>query len=155
MKLLTWTLLILSSNASRLLRNCELFRLPQSKMQMICIWSSWCHCHLIISCSSKIQNGLRFWCRFTQVVLEQRPLKGCSSSSSTPCPENPEYRFKILSSKLGYSLLIILKLRRLCVRWGPSCSPKKGAEMSIVAKRLDGSRRHLARRWASVQATLC
>jgi len=35
--------------------------------------SSWCHCHPIISCSSKIQNGLPFWCRLTQVVLE----KGC------------------------------------------------------------------------------
>jgi len=41
--------------------------------------------------------------------------------------------------------------------------PKKGTEsplpnfrpMSIVAKRLDGSRWHLARRWALVQATLC
>jgi len=27
--------------------------------------------------------------------------------------------------------------------------------ISIVAKRLDGPRRHLARRWALVQATLC
>ena len=25
---------------------------------------------------------LPFWCRFTQVVLEKRPLNGCSSSSS-------------------------------------------------------------------------
>ena len=42
--------------------------------------------------------------------------------------------------------------------------PKKGAErwlrpnfrpMSILATRLDGSRWHLAWRWASVQATLC
>jgi len=40
--------------------------------------------------------------------------------------------------------------------------PKKGAEplpnfrpMSIVAKLLDGSRWHLAWRWASAQATLC
>jgi len=32
---------------------------------------SWCHCHPIISCSSKIQNGLPFWCRLTQVVLER------------------------------------------------------------------------------------
>jgi len=44
------------------------------EVQMICIWSSWCHCHLIISCSSKIQNGLPFWCQFTQIVLEKRPL---------------------------------------------------------------------------------
>jgi len=28
----------------------------------------------IISCFSKIQNGQRFWCRLTQVVLKKRPL---------------------------------------------------------------------------------
>ena len=44
----------------------------------------------------------------------------------------------------------------------PAPLPKKGAEplpnfrpISIVAKRLDGSRWHLAWRWALVQATLC
>ena len=42
-----------------------------SKVQMICIWSRSCHCHPIISCSSKIQNGLPFWCWLTQVMLEQ------------------------------------------------------------------------------------
>jgi len=51
---------------------------------MICIWSSWCHCHPIISCTSKIQNGLPFWCRrITQVDLEKRPLDRCSSSSNS------------------------------------------------------------------------
>jgi len=50
--------------------------------KIICIWSSWCHCHHIISSSSKIQNGLPSWCRLTQVVLEKRPLNRCSSSSS-------------------------------------------------------------------------
>jgi len=45
-----------------------------SEVQMICIWSSWCHCHPIIPCCSKIQNGLLFWCRFIQVVLEKRQL---------------------------------------------------------------------------------
>jgi len=44
---------------------------------MICIWSSWCYCHPIISCFSKIQNGLAIWCRLTQVVLEKRPLNVC------------------------------------------------------------------------------
>ena len=34
-------------------------------------------------------------------------------------------------------------------------SPLNFRRMSIVTKRLDGSRRHLARRWALVQATLC
>jgi len=50
-----------------------------AKVQMICMWSSWCHCRLIISCSSKIQNGLPFWCQLTQVVLENRPLNQCGS----------------------------------------------------------------------------
>jgi len=31
-----------------------------NKMQAICIWSSWCHCHPIISCFIKIQIGLTF-----------------------------------------------------------------------------------------------
>jgi len=54
-----------------------------SKVPMICIRSSWCHCHSIISCFIKIQNGLSFWCRLTQVVLERRPLNVFSSSSSS------------------------------------------------------------------------
>jgi len=51
----------------------------------------------------------------------------------------------------------------LRVRWGPSpLSLKRGRSplsnfrpVSILAKRLDGSRWHLAWRWALVQATLC
>ena len=52
--------------------------------------------------------------------------------------------------------------RRLCVRWGPSSHSEKGRSplpnswpMSIVSKRLDGSKWHLAYRWALVQSTLC
>ena len=41
--------------------------------------NSWCHFHPIISCFIKIQNGLPFWCRLTQVVLEIRPLNRCIS----------------------------------------------------------------------------
>jgi len=44
-------------------------------IHMICIWSSRCHCHLIIACFSKIQNGLPFWYRLTQVVLEKKAVK--------------------------------------------------------------------------------
>jgi len=56
----------------------------RSEVQMICIWSSWCYCHPIISSSSKIQKGgLPFWCQLTQIVLEKRPLNKCSSSSSS------------------------------------------------------------------------
>ena len=48
-----------------------------SEVQMICIWFGWCHCHPVISCFSKIQNGLSFWYWPIQVVLEKRPLNGC------------------------------------------------------------------------------
>jgi len=56
-----------------------------SEVQMMCIWCSWCHCHPIICCSSKIQNGLPY---LTGVGLprmswEKRPLNGCSTSSSS------------------------------------------------------------------------
>jgi len=53
-----------------------------SKEQMICILSSWRHCHPVISCSSKMRNGLPFWWRLTQVVLEKRLLNECNSSTS-------------------------------------------------------------------------
>ena len=39
------------------------------EVQMICIWSSWCHSHPIISSTGKIHNGLPFWCQLTQVIL--------------------------------------------------------------------------------------
>jgi len=40
----------------------------------------------IASYSSKIQNGLPFWCQLTEVVLEKRPLNGCSSSFQVNLP---------------------------------------------------------------------
>jgi len=33
-----------------------------SEVQMICMWFSWCHCHLVMCCFSKIQNGLALRC---------------------------------------------------------------------------------------------
>jgi len=30
------------------------------EVQMICIWSSWCHCHPTVSCLIKIQIGFTF-----------------------------------------------------------------------------------------------
>ena len=53
---------------------------------MTCIWSSWCHCHPITSCFSKIQNGLSFWYQLTQeswkvtkrvVLLGETDLDDC------------------------------------------------------------------------------
>ena len=51
-----------------------------------CIWSNWCHCHPRTPsslASFKSRLGLPFWYRFTEVVLEERPLNRCGSSSSS------------------------------------------------------------------------
>jgi len=62
---------------------CQMWLSVWNKMQMIGMWSSWWHCHRLISCFIKIQKG---FCHsstgffFTQVVLEERPLNGCHSS---------------------------------------------------------------------------
>jgi len=50
-----------------------------SKVQMICIWSTWCHCHPSSLVSVKSRMVLSFWYQLTQVVLEKRPLNGCSN----------------------------------------------------------------------------
>ena len=46
-----------------------------------CIWPSWCHCYSLSLAPVKSRLVLPFWYRLTQVVLEKRPLNGCSSSS--------------------------------------------------------------------------
>ena len=43
-----------------------------------CIWPSWCHCHSLSLAPVKSRLVLPFWYRLTQVVLEKRPLNGCS-----------------------------------------------------------------------------
>ena len=48
-----------------------------------CMWPSWCHCHSLSLAPVKSRLILPFWYRLTQVVLEKRPLNGCSSCSST------------------------------------------------------------------------
>jgi len=39
----------------------------RSKEQMICIWSSWCHCRPTFLWFIKIQNSLPFWCWLTRL----------------------------------------------------------------------------------------
>ena len=48
-----------------------------NEVQMTCIWSSWCHCHPIISRFLKIQNSFAFPMPAYQVVLEKGPLNVC------------------------------------------------------------------------------
>ena len=56
-----------------------------SEVQIVCIWSSWCHCITnppSSLASFKSRLVLPFWYRLIQVVLEKRPLNGCGSISS-------------------------------------------------------------------------
>ena len=43
----------------------------------ICIWPSWCHCHLLSLASVKSRLILSFWYRLTWVVPDKGPLNGC------------------------------------------------------------------------------
>jgi len=55
-----------------------------SEVQMVCIWSSWCHCHPIISCFIKIQNGLTFLVPAYRVVLKNSLLNGWQNFENQP-----------------------------------------------------------------------
>jgi len=47
------------------------------------------HCHSLSLAPVKSRLVLPFWYRLTQVVLEKRPLNGCSSSSiDLKCPND-------------------------------------------------------------------
>ena len=50
-----------------------------SKLQVICIWSSWWHCHPIISCFIKIQNGLTVLVPTYGGCRRNRSLNSCPS----------------------------------------------------------------------------
>ena len=52
-------------------------KMPVSLSTKVLLQNEWRQ-KTIISCSSKIQNGLPFWCWLTQVVPEKRPLNGCT-----------------------------------------------------------------------------
>jgi len=72
-----------------------------SKVQMICVWSSWCHCHPIISSSSKIQNGYTFLVPADPGCPGKKSLNGCSSSSVVL------YWLQVLVA-VGYSFVFLL-----------------------------------------------
>jgi len=70
-----------------------------SEVQMICIWSSWCH-----------------WCRLTQVLLEEAGLNRCLSvclpvtvppSQSCLTPEIPKWKDADYSILLKMFLLAV------------------------------------------------
>jgi len=59
--------------------------LASSEVRMICIWSSCCNSHPIISCFIKMQQDLSYWCQITQLSYE----KGHWTSVVVTCPCGP------------------------------------------------------------------
>jgi len=55
-------------------KSCRAGVVIQSKVQMICIWSIWYHCHLVFSCFIKIEICLTFL--VLAYPVEERPLNG-------------------------------------------------------------------------------
>ena len=56
-----------------------------SEVQIVCLWSSWSHCHPQTPpslASFKSRLVLPFWYLLTQSVLENRQLNGCTTSST-------------------------------------------------------------------------
>jgi len=45
-----------------------------TEVQIVCIWSSWCHCRHLVPHLSQSRLVLPYWYQLTQVVLEKRPL---------------------------------------------------------------------------------
>ena len=57
--------------------------LSGARCSLFALLCSWCHCHPKTPSSLALFEFivvLPSWCRLTQVVLEKRPLNGCSSS---------------------------------------------------------------------------
>jgi len=59
-----------------------------------CIWPSWCHSLSLAPVKSRLV--LPFWYRLTQVVLEKRPLNGCSTRQLTGSVTAAEWRLHYL-----------------------------------------------------------
>jgi len=87
-----------------------------SKVQVVCIWSSRCHCRRTTPSSLdsfKSRLVLPFWYRFTQIVLENRSLNGCNSNSSSSfckgyCShDNLKQLFQIIKLKWSQNTFII------------------------------------------------
>jgi len=92
-----------------------------------------------------------------------------SSPSASPKGHSPQFSAHICCGqmtgwiKMPLGTEIGLGPGNFVLDGDPAPPPQKGGgapvpnfrPMSIVAKRLDGSRRHLARWWALVQATFC
>ena len=96
-----------------------------SEVRMVCIWSSWCHCHpqtpsSLASLKSRMVWPFRY--QLTQGVLEKRPLNGCSSSSSGIIVE--------FSTSSAFSALTLLVGRQ---EGHPACKKQSGGVLAWLS----------------------
>ena len=129
------------------------------------------HCPVCLSVTLVYCGQTVGWIKMKLGMSWPQPWPHCvrwGSSSPPPKGHSPQFSAHIYCGqmsgwiKMPLGMEVSLGPGDFVVDRDPAPPPKKGAEpppkfwlMSIVAKRLDGSRRHLARRWAFVQAILC
>ena len=111
-----------------------------SEVQMICIWSSWCHCHLIISCFIKIQIGLIFLVPAYPGCPEKEAVK-CLSVCLSVCLS---YLYTSLCNRLDSAGLpqnrgILLAVRMRCIVW-------EGYILSVIKGKRTFAYLHLSKR---------
>jgi len=82
------------------------------------------HHNPIISASSKSRLVLLFWYRLTQVVLEKRPLKGCSSVL--------QYRRSVQFDILPHGSSMDRQLAPMCPSAPPSYGVSFGSDEELV-----------------------
>jgi len=82
-----------------------------SVVQIICIWSSWCHCHPVISCFIKIQIGLAFLVPAYPGVVEKGLLNKCLDDNARVLCVVYRRRLCRCLSSLWALVVLILKVR--------------------------------------------
>ena len=86
-----------------------------SKVQIVCIWSSWCHCHPKIPYLLPHLNPdwFTFLAPASQVIVEKRPLNGCRSFINLKLEHTHTHPFNGLLSGITqvsrYQIWILLK----------------------------------------------
>ena len=119
-----------------------------SEVQIVCIWSSWCHCHPQTPsslASLKSRLVLPFWYRLTQVVLEKRLLNGWSYSCRVVVWCERCCRVSVCRNGRWAVLLVCCSdTRSAC--WSPACSccsacglaeSPSPSDQSVICRRLN------------------
>ena len=103
-----------------------------SKVQIVCIWPSWCHCHSLSLASVQSRMALPFWYRLTRVVLKKGLLNGCVCVYHTKITHSMQYYNanvqNDLISRKKYQKRVTMPTE---ANWTVMCLPKTWSKHSV------------------------